>query len=251
MNYIVFGKVHRIICEKLRVPLSAINVLSVNKSIVSRDDLLIHYEFNDRNQAYEYYYVHANEIDKTAPLVRKSNKVGYFFTSTDCDTGNSDRFKFAELPEVKILLQSDNPYSDCVKELILLSFLSFFELAKKLYPYLFEELAPMYTGFQHALINPDKMLIKDALYQDVYIKLLTIFNIPVEQELIYTRRMLELDGLLTKYTSNSVYYLNGYKNDWLPFRIENKKVLAIKFANEFLRASQNKHSECVTLHSKT
>jgi hypothetical protein len=231
MDSILTSRIHRLLANTLGLPFSAINVLSYELTNCLFDTkYLVYFEFNENNQGYLYFYLDKNKVEKSPPLIKLNKKGTYYFSTNSLDSYIASCFNYALTPE-KIIICSKFPYEDYVKKNIALSLLDFFNIARVIYPSLFAKLANEYNDFFQVLVSPDSLSKTENKEQDYYIKLLTIFNQPCKQELIYYSRVLELDGWLSRIRANKLEYcdLSGI---WRPFTQDNKRAIAIKFASE-------------------
>lgn len=241
MDAILTSRIHRLLANTLEVTFSAINVLSYELTNCLFDTkYLVYFEFNENNQGYSYFYLDKDKAEKSQPLIKTDKTGAYYFTTNSVDSHVASSFNYA-LTSEKINICSKFPYEDYVKKNIAISLLDFFNIARVIYPWLFANLSSKYDNFFHPLASPNSLNTIENHEQDYYIKVLTILNQPCKQELIYYPRLLELNGWLSRISvKNSLEYCD-LSGAWRPFTQENKRAIAIKFANEIKRkmVSQN------------
>jgi hypothetical protein len=235
MDAILTSRIHRLLANTLELPFSAINVLSYELTNCLFDTkYLVYFEFNENNQGYSYIYLDKIKAERVRPLVKVAKNGAYYFTTNSIDSYVANSFNYGLTPE-RINICPKFPYEDYVKKNIALSLLDFFSSARVIYPWLFADLSNKYFNFFHSLISPNNLNTLENREQDYYIKLLTILNQPCKEELIYYTRLLELNGWLSRLSPKNKLEYCDLSGAWRPFTQENKRAIAIKFANEIKR----------------
>jgi hypothetical protein len=235
MDAIFTSRIHRLLANTLELPFSAINVLSYELTNCLFDTkYLVYFEFNENNQGYSYFYLDKIKVEKSQPLIKTDKTGAYYFTTKSVDSHIASSFNYA-LTSEKINICSRFPYEDYVKKIIAISLLDFFNIARVIYPWLFTNLSSKYVNFFHPLVSPNSLNAIQNREQDHYIKVLTILNQPCKEELIYYSRLLELNGWLSRISVKNKLEYCDLSGEWRPFTQENKRAIAIKFANEIKR----------------
>jgi hypothetical protein len=215
--------IHRYISNKINRNYEDVYIVDVRESVFS-DYFVVDYENISKNQDVE-----------TITIFKSDLKFSDFFV---INSQNSIKFaankvvsNIDHLPQVLLSVHSTEItpygfYENWLKTVIYLQNLSVFELRKYLFPQVFYNLSQEYTSFNHP-IDFNKCSDK----QDEYLKVLCIFKIIAKEEILFFKKLLELDGKIVRIDSVLSVYSDFY-DTWKPFDREYFDILALKFYKE-------------------